>query len=46
MFKKTNPDRMYIVVLAFFIASAGLRYAGEYLYSVIAEPPGTAEQAP
>jgi hypothetical protein len=43
--RRINPDKVYVIVLAFFIASAGVRYTGEYLRGVISDAPALAEQA-
>jgi hypothetical protein len=43
--KKIDPDKVYIIIFAFFVASAGIRYGGELIHSVVAEPVALVEHA-
>ena len=41
--RKINPEHVYIIVLAFFVLSAGARYVGEYMHAALVEPASAAE---
>lgn len=36
--KKINPEHVYIIVLAFFVVCAGVRYVGEYMHGAMVQP--------
>lgn len=41
--RKINPEHVYIIVLAFFVVCAGVRYVGEYVYAARAQPAAVTE---
>ena len=36
---KLKPEHTYIVILAFFVLSAGIKFTAEQVYAAFAEPP-------
>lgn len=40
--RKINPEHVYIIVLAFFVLCASVRYVGEYVHAAMVQPAATA----